>query len=102
MSFLAPGRLWLAIIPIALAAAYVVLQRRRQQHAVRFSSVDLLASVMPKRSGWQRHVPTGLLLLSLLSLVVGFARPTKTINVESGKETGNRRGRSKKTGRPGA
>lgn len=81
MSFLAPGRLWLAIIPIALAAAYVVLQRRRQQHAVRFSSVDLLASVMPKRSGWQRHVPTGLLLLSLLSLVVGFARPTKTINV---------------------
>ena len=28
--------------------------------------------------------------------------PTKTIDFESGKETGNRRGRSKKTGRPGA
>jgi Ca-activated chloride channel homolog len=81
MNFLSPGRLWLAIVPVALAVGYIVIQRTRKHHAVRFSSVDLLASVMPKRSGWQRHVPTGLLLLSLLSLVVGFARPTKTINV---------------------
>jgi Ca-activated chloride channel homolog len=81
MSFLAPGRLWLALFPVALAVGYVLVQRQRNQYPLRFSSADLLASVMPKRSGWQRHIPSVLLLASLVVLVVGFARPATTIKV---------------------
>jgi Ca-activated chloride channel homolog len=81
MSFLAGGRLWLVLVPLALAVAYVVVQRQRKKYTVRFTNLDLLASVAPKAPGWQRHVPPALLVLSLVSLVVGFARPTKTIRV---------------------
>jgi Ca-activated chloride channel homolog len=81
MNFLSGGRLWLVLVPLLLAAAYVVVQRRRTKYTVRFTNLDLLASVAPKAPGWQRHVPPILLLLSLVSLVVGFARPTKTIKV---------------------
>lgn len=81
MTFLASGRLWLVLVPLLLAAAYVVVQRQRKKYALRFTSLDLLASVAPKSSGWQRHIPPILLVLSMVSLVVGFARPTKTIRV---------------------
>jgi Ca-activated chloride channel homolog len=81
MNFLATGRLWLVLVPVALAVAYVVVQQRRKKYTVRFTNLDLLASVAPKAPGWQRHVPPVLLVLSLVSLVVGFARPTKTIKV---------------------
>src|SRR4249920_115619 len=56
MNFLAPGRLWLLVVVVGLAAAYVVLQRRRRHYAARFTNLDLLASVAPKRPGWRRHV----------------------------------------------
>ena len=55
MNFLAPGRLWLLVVVVALAAAYVVVQRRRRHYAARFTNLDLLASVAPKRPGWRRR-----------------------------------------------
>ena len=76
MKFLAGGRLWLLLLVAAVAAAYVLLQRRRRHHAIRFTNLDLLASIAPRRPGWRRHVAAGLLGLSLLTLVLGFARPT--------------------------
>ena len=57
MTFLDPWRLVFLIIPVLLAIAYVVRQRARQKYAVRFTSVELLASVAPRRPGWQRHLP---------------------------------------------
>jgi Ca-activated chloride channel family protein len=80
-SFLAPGRLWLLLVVAALAAAYVVLQRRKPAYAVRFTELDLLASVAPRFPGWRRHLPAGLLLLSLLLLTVAFARPQAQVEV---------------------
>lgn len=77
MKFAAASRLWLVLLPLALLALYLVLQRRRKQYAVRFTNLDLLASVAPRRPGWRRHVPAAALLLALLFLVVGFARPTR-------------------------
>jgi Ca-activated chloride channel homolog len=81
MTFLAGGRLWLLLAVAAVAAAYVVLQRRRRHHAVRFTNLELLASIAPSRPGWRRHVAAGVLVASLLVLVVGFARPTRTQRV---------------------
>jgi len=76
MSFLAPGRLVLLAAVAAVAVAYLFLQRRRRHYAVRFTNLDLLASVAPKRPGWRRHVAAGLMLASLAALTLGFARPT--------------------------
>ena len=81
MSFLAPGRLWLLLLVAVLAGTYLVQARRRSRYAVRFTDLDLLASVAPKRPGWRRHVPAGLLALALVALTVGFARPQGEVEV---------------------
>lgn len=81
MSFLAPDRLWLLLAVAVLVAAYVVQALRRAAYTVRFTDLDLLASVAPRRPGWRRHVPASLLLLSLIALVVGFARPQGEVSV---------------------
>ena len=81
MDFLSPVRLWLLLLVAALAAAYVVAQRRRPAYALRFSELDLLASVLPRRAAWKRHVPAVLLLLSMTALTLSFARPTGEVEV---------------------
>ncbi len=79
--FLSPGRLWLLLVPVALVVAYVLLQRRRPAYALRFTELDLLASLVPRSAVWKRHVPAGLLLLSLVALTTAFARPTGEVEV---------------------
>jgi Ca-activated chloride channel family protein len=81
VSFLAPGRLWLLLAVLALLVAYVLLQRRRPTYAVRFTELDLLASLVPRSVAWRRHVPAALLLLSLTALVTAFARPEGDVQV---------------------
>jgi Ca-activated chloride channel family protein len=77
MTFLASWRLLLLLVPAALLVAYLLAQRARRKVAVRFTSVDLLASVAPRRSGWQRHVASVTLLGALILLVLGFAQPAR-------------------------
>jgi Ca-activated chloride channel homolog len=81
MSFLAGYRLWLLLLVVALGVAYVVIQRQRRQYAVRFTNVDLLASVAPRRPGWRRHLAAACLLLALTLIVAAFARPARAIAV---------------------
>ncbi len=81
LSFLAPWRLLLLLVVVALLITYVVFQRRRSAYAVRFTNLDLLASVAPKRPGWRRHLTAAVQLLALTALVVAFARPTHDIKV---------------------
>jgi Ca-activated chloride channel family protein len=81
MEFAAPLLLLsLALIPLALAA-YVVAQRRRRRYAVRYTNVDVLASVAA-RAGWTRHLPALLALLALAALLVALARPQRTVAAE--------------------
>jgi Ca-activated chloride channel homolog len=81
MDFAAPLLLLgLALIPLALAA-YVVAQRRRRRFAVRYTNVDVLASVAA-RAGWMRHIPAMLGLLALAALLVALARPQRTVAAE--------------------
>lgn len=77
MTFLSPSRLWLLLLVAALAAAYVLLQSRRRAYAVKFTNLELLASVAPERPGWRRHVPAAAMAVALAGLVVGLAHPAR-------------------------
>src|SRR6185503_785690 len=76
MHYLEPARLWLLVGAAALGVAYVVLQRRRRQYAVRFTNIALLEAVAPKRPGWRRHATAAAFLVAMTALVVAFAKPT--------------------------
>jgi Ca-activated chloride channel homolog len=79
VNWLAPHWLWLLLAVVGLAVAYGVLQwRRRSTYALRFTNLELLDSVAPKRPGWRRHVVAGLFLFSLSLMVVALARPTRS------------------------
>lgn len=81
MTFLSPALLWgLLLIPAALAA-YVMVQRRRTRYAIRFTNLDLLANLIPKRPAWRRHLPAALYLAALVSLLVSLARPQALVPV---------------------
>lgn len=80
-SFLSPQWLLLLLAPLALLGVYVVLQRRRPEYAVRFTNLDLLDKVAPKRPGWRRHVTAGVFLVALAALIVATARPTRDVRV---------------------
>jgi len=74
MSFQSP---WLLLGLILLGAAvgvWVLAERRRMRYSVRYTNVDVLATVASERS-WSRVVPPALFLLALASLLVALARP---------------------------
>jgi Ca-activated chloride channel family protein len=79
MTFQSSWRLVLLLAPLALLVSYLLVQRRRHAEVVRFTSLDLLDSVAPKRSGWQRHVPAASMLLALVVLVLAFAQPAMAL-----------------------
>jgi Ca-activated chloride channel family protein len=64
-----------------LLGAYVLLQLRRKSYVARFSNVELLGSVAPRRPGWRRHLTFALLLVGLTVLSVGIARPSAAVRV---------------------
>ena len=87
MTFDSAWRLALLVAPAALFVAYLVVQRRRHSQVLRFTSVDLLDSVAPKRSGWQRHVPAASFLLALVVLVLAFAQPAMAMRTPRDRAT---------------
>jgi Ca-activated chloride channel family protein len=87
VTFLSTWRLVFLLAPAALLVAYVAMQRKRRKTALRFTSVDLLASVAPRRPGWQRHIPAGVLLGGLVLLVIAFAQPAKAIRTPKQRAT---------------
>ncbi len=87
MHFVSP--LWLLVLAAvaALVVAYVVLQLRRKAYTARFSNVELLGTVAPRRPGWRRHLTFGLLALGLAVLTVGLAQPTAAVRVPRDRAT---------------
>jgi Ca-activated chloride channel homolog len=80
VSFQAPLLLGLlALVPL-VAAVYVLTQRRRRRYAVRYTNVDLLATVAGRSRS--RHLPALLALLAFGALLVALARPQRTVAVE--------------------
>lgn len=87
MTFLEPLRLVLVVGPIAIAIAYVVMQFQRSKYAVRFSNVNLLASVAPKRPGWPRHIAAVLVIAAMVAMVAAFAVPARDVQVPKERAT---------------
>ncbi len=81
LTFLAPRMLFLLLAVLALVVAYVVTQARRSAYVVRFTNLDLLDSVAPKRPGWRRHLPAVFFLLALTSITTAVARPATDTKV---------------------
>ncbi|HEV2760203.1 MAG TPA: VWA domain-containing protein [Acidimicrobiales bacterium] len=81
LTFLARGRLWFLLVVAALIAAYVMMQLRRKDYAVRFTNLALLDSIAPKRPGWRRHVPATAFILAMIALVTAFAQPARPVKV---------------------
>ncbi len=81
LTFLSGIRLWFLAVVAALVAAYVAMQFRRKEYAVRFTNLALLDSVAPKRPGWRRHVPATAFVLAMIALVTAFARPAQSVRV---------------------
>ena len=87
-NFVSPAWLLAELIVVALAVAYVAWSLLgRQRFAVRYSNVELLDKVAPRRAGWRRHVVSGLFLLALAVMVVAVARPQTEVTVPTEKAT---------------
>jgi Ca-activated chloride channel homolog len=87
MRFAAPGWLLLLIPAAALVAGYVLMQLRRKRHVARFTNVELLASIAPKRPGWRRHLTFALLFVALTLLTLASAQPTAAVRVPRDRAT---------------
>ncbi|MDT4915805.1 MAG: Ca-activated chloride channel, partial [Pseudonocardiales bacterium] len=81
MTFLSPAYLTLLVAVAALGAIYAIMQVRRKRFVARFSNLDLLGSVAPRRPGWRRHLTFALLLVALTVLSLGVARPSTAVKV---------------------
>ncbi len=76
MSFASP---WLLLGLLALpllVLGFRYLQRRPSRYAVRYTNLDVLASVVESTRSWRRYAGLALFLLALAALLVGFARPS--------------------------
>jgi Ca-activated chloride channel family protein len=79
--FAAPG--WFALLGLvaAVVAGYIWAQRRARRYLLRFTNLELLERIAPRRPGWPRHIPGVLLVLALLLLTLGLAGPTANAQV---------------------
>jgi Ca-activated chloride channel family protein len=87
MHFRSPYWLFVLIAVAAVAAAYLLVALRRRRFSARFSNAALLASVVPRRPGWRRHLTFALLLVALTVLSLGVAGPTKSVRVPQERAT---------------
>jgi Ca-activated chloride channel homolog len=70
-----PGRLWLLVALVGLVAVYVGALQRRRRNTVRFTNLELLDSIAPRRPGWRRHLVFGLILVTFVFGIVASAQP---------------------------
>jgi Ca-activated chloride channel family protein len=62
------------LVLAAFVGVWLWADRRRARYAVRFTNIDVLATVVSGRS-WLRYVPAAILVVGLGALTLGLARP---------------------------
>ena len=75
MSFGSPLLLAGLILLPLIVLGWRYLQRRPARYPVRYTNLDVLASVVESTRSWRRYAGLALFLLALAALLVGFARP---------------------------
>ena len=81
LTFLAPERFALLLVPLLFAALYLVRQRRRRAYVVRYTDLDLIDAVAPRRPGLRRHLVAAVYLTATALLVIAAARPALATEV---------------------
>ena len=81
MSFEHPILLVTLVAVPAAVALWFRLERRRGEHAAKWSTPALLPNMLRGDPGWRRFVPLTLFLIGLTLLLAGFARPEATLTV---------------------
>ena len=81
LTFLAPERFALLVVPLLFAALYLVRQRRRRAYVLRYTDLDLIDTVAPRRPGLRRHLVAVVYLTAAALLVIAAARPALATEV---------------------
>ena len=76
----------LLVVPLVILL-YLLAQRRRARYAVKFTNMEVLASVVSKHRSWRRYVAPIVFLLALSALCVALARPQRSTLVASQQAT---------------
>jgi len=80
VSFIWPLAL-LALLVVPLAALLALwLDRRPSRYPVRFTNLEVLASVTPSRRAWKAWIPLALFLLALAAASTALARPRASVS----------------------
>ncbi|HCR72316.1 MAG TPA: hypothetical protein DIW23_12785 [Anaerolineae bacterium] len=87
MEYLWSSLLYLLLLIPILILVYIWILRRRKPVAIRFSSLSLIRTALPKQSQWKRHLPFALFLLALSSLIMAMARPVSEVTLPSNSAT---------------
>jgi Ca-activated chloride channel family protein len=84
MTFGSPYLLLTLLAVPAAAAVYWSFERQRARRAAAWSRAALLPNIVQEPSRWARHLPVALSLLGVTALLVGFARPQRTVVASHG------------------
>ena len=87
MILFSPKMLWLLTILPLLVASYVLLIRRRNKNALRYTNLGMLKSAIGAGQKIRRHVPPALFLGALGIAIFSLARPAAVITLPSQRET---------------
>jgi Ca-activated chloride channel family protein len=87
IAFIWPGLIWAALLVPVLMVVYIWAQRRRRALTVRYSSLSLMRSALPRYSWWRRHLPALLVLVAVAGLLIALTRPVSVISVPGGQKT---------------
>ncbi len=79
MSFATPLVLLGLIVLLLAALLYGAEQRRRSHTLEAMVRAKMAASLAPRRPGWRRHAPYGLLGLGLAALILAAAHPQQAV-----------------------
>ncbi|MFQ6328913.1 MULTISPECIES: VWA domain-containing protein [unclassified Nocardia] len=81
--------IWLSFLAVIglIALGYILVQRSRHKHMLRFSNMELLEKVAPTRPSPMRHVPIALMLVGLVFLTIAAAGPTAVKKVPRNRAT---------------
>lgn len=86
-NFAAPIWLGFLAVILLLALAYLLVQRSKHRHMLRFSNMEQLEKVAPNRPTFWRHIPIILVIVGMVFSTIGAAGPTAEQKVPRNRAT---------------